>query len=214
MKIEVKDIKKEFKNSLIFENVNYTFESGNIYVLTGPNGCGKSVFLKVLCGFYMPTEGNVTYDGVNYSLKKEFPMCVRALIDKPSFISDMTGYKNLEVLAAILNKIGKKEIEETLKDVNLYQEKDKKYSEYSLGMKQKLGIAQVLMENPEVIVLDEPFNGLDKTSAKKIRELLIKEKENGKIIIIASHIEEDIKSLATHILEFDDYKVKELKWYL
>ena len=134
MKIEVKDIKKEFKNSLIFENVNYTFESGNIYVLTGPNGCGKSVFLKVLCGFYMPTEGNVTYDGVNYSLKKEFPMCVRALIDKPSFISDMTGYKNLEVLAAILNKIGKKEIEETLKDVNLYQEKDKKYSEYSLGM--------------------------------------------------------------------------------
>jgi ABC-2 type transport system ATP-binding protein len=204
MKIEVKKVTKKFKDIEVIKETNITFEEGKVYGFVGRNGSGKSVFLKMLCGFYKPTTGEILYDGVDIVKNGLFPPDTRALIENPSFLSDLTGYENLQLLASIQNKIGKDEIEETLKRVNLFEDRDKKYSKYSLGMKQKLGIAQVLMENPKVLILDEPLNGIENATAEKIRKIIKEEKQKKKIIIIASHITDDIVGLADIVYEFDD----------
>ncbi|MEI3529624.1 MAG: ATP-binding cassette domain-containing protein [Bacilli bacterium] len=208
MKIEIKNVSKSFKNVTILRDINLTLESGKIYGLVGRNGSGKSVFLKMLCAFYDVSSGEILYDGRNILKEKAFPPNTRALIEKPNFIPDLTGYENLELLASIQKKIGKKEILETLDAVNLPDDKKKKYKNYSLGMKQKLGIAQVLMENPDVIILDEPFNGIEEKTAIKLRKLLKEEADKGKLIILASHIKDDIIGLADVIYEFDDGQIK------
>ena len=204
MKIEVKNLSKSFKDISIINNINIKFESGNIYGLYGRNGSGKSVFLKLLCGFYRPTEGEILYDGINLDGNLKFPQNLRALIEKPSFFPELTGYENLKLLAQIQNKISDKEILESLETVNLIQEKDKKFSKYSLGMKQKLGIAQAIMENPDIIILDEPFNGVEQVSVEKIINYLKNEKMKNKIIIFCTHIKEDLDKLADKIYYFDN----------
>lgn len=208
MKIEIKNVSKSFKNITVLHDINLTLESGKIYGLVGRNGSGKSVFLKMLCAFYDVSSGEILYDGRNILKEKAFPPNTRALIEKPNFIPDLTGYENLELLASIQKKIGQKEILETLEAVNLPDDKKKKYKNYSLGMKQKLGIAQVLMENPDVIILDEPFNGIEEKTAMKLRNLLKEEANKGKLIILASHIKDDIIGLADIIYEFDDGQIK------
>lgn len=208
MKIEVKNISKKFRNNLVLKDVNVSFDSGYIYGLSGRNGAGKSIFLKILCGLYKPSSGKILFDDKVYDKDNLHLLNMRALIEKPSFFPELTGYENLELLAKIQSKIGKSEIERALSDVNLYEEKDKKYSEYSLGMKQKLGIAQVLMENPDIIILDEPFNGIEASTVTKISEILKKEKEKGKLIIISTHIKEDLDNLSDFIYYFDAGEVK------
>lgn len=210
MKIEVKNVTKKFRDIIVLENVNLEFNSGKIYALVGRNGSGKSVFLKMICGFYSPTCGEILQDGTNYIKEKKFPIKTRCLIEKPQFLPELTGFQNLRLLASIQNIITDDEIYEALKLVNLYEQKDKRYFQYSLGMKQKLGIAQVLMENPEVIILDEPFNGIEKKTAGELRSVLQKLAKSGKIIIIATHIEEDVKGLANIVYEFDDCSVKKI----
>lgn len=211
MRIDVKNVTKAFKQITILENINMTFESGKIYGLIGRNGSGKSVFLKMLCGFYSPTNGEILFDNINCIKQQIFPPNTRALIEKPDFISDLSGYENLELLAKIQNKIGKDEIIEALKKVNLLEDMDKKFSKYSLGMKQKLGIAQVLMENPEVMILDEPFNGIEDDTVDFLRDLLIKEKKNGKIIILATHIKDDVLKIVDELYKFDKKNVTKLE---
>ncbi len=211
MRIEVKNLTKTFKQATIIENVNITFENGKIYGLIGRNGSGKSVFLKMLCGFYSPTNGEILFDNVNCIKQKVFPPNTRALIEKPDFISDLSGYENLELLAKIQNKIGKEEIIDALKKVNLLDDMDKKFGKYSLGMKQKLGIAQVLMENPEVMILDEPFNGIEDDTVDLLRELLIDEKKKGKIIILATHIKDDISKIVDELYRFDKKNVTKVE---
>lgn len=207
MKIEVKNLRKLFKSNVIIDDINYTFTPGKIYGLYGRNGSGKSVFLKLVCGFYKPTSGEVLINGKNYNLLNEFPTNVRSLIEEPHFLPNLTGYKNLKYLASIQNKISDKEILKSLEQVNLIDEKDKLFSKYSLGMKQKLGIAQALMENPDILILDEPFNGIEEETVKKIRKVLKELSDKGKIIIIASHIKEDIEELSDVKLKFDNGKI-------
>ena len=202
--IEINELSKKIDNQKILKNINLKLESGKIYGLVGRNGSGKSILLKTICGFLKPNHGNVIINGVDIYKNGVFPKNTRALIDIPNYIPDLTGFENLSLLASIENIIGKEEIEQTLKLVNLYEEKDKKFKKYSLGMKQKLGIAQVLMENPDILILDEPFNGLDEISANKIREILINEKRKNKIILIATHIKEDIENLCDVIYEMND----------
>ena len=204
MKLEVKNVSKEFRGISILQNVNMTLTSGNIYAFVGRNGSGKSVFMKILCGFYEPTTGEILQDGINYIKEKEFPKNTRCLIEKPNFLPELTGFENLKILANIQDLL-------TLKEVNLYKDKDKKYSTYSLGMKQKLGIAQVLMEDPDFIILDEPFNGIEKTTAVKLREMLKDLASKGKLIIVASHIEEDVNNFADVIYEFDAGNVEKIQ---
>ena len=210
MKLEIKNLCKKFDNNQVLNDVNLEMNSGNIYGFIGRNGSGKSVLLKIICGFYMPTSGVVLQDEFDYSKEVSFPKNTRALIEKPKFIPDMTGYENLELLASVQNKIGKEEIINTLEKLNLTKEMNKNFSKYSLGTKQKLGIAQVLMENPDMIILDEPFNGVENSTADDIRKLLIEEKQKGKLIIIASHIKEDIENLADEVYEFDGGKVSKI----
>ena len=211
MKIELKNVSKKYKDVTVLSDINVVFESGKIYGFIGRNGSGKSVLLKMICSFYTPTTGEILFDGENIIKEKKFPPSTRALIEKPNFIPDLTGYENLELLASIQNKIGKEEILKSLDDVNLIAEKDKKYSKYSLGMKQKLGIAQVIMEDPKIMILDEPFNGIEEKTADKLRELLKSEAKKEKIIIIASHIKEDIENLCDVIYKFDEGKMEKQK---
>ena len=208
MKIEIKNVSKEFKNITVLNNINLVLEEGNIYGLYGRNGAGKSVLLKLICGFYIPTSGEILYDGQNLNFKKEFPKDLRALIEKPSFFPELTGYENLKLLAKIQNKINDNDIIKALEIVNLKNEMNKKYSKYSLGMKQKLGIAQAIMENPKIIILDEPFNGIEQKTVEKLINYLNSIKDD-RLIIISSHIKEDLKKLSNHIYIVDDGKVYE-----
>ncbi|MDY6072283.1 MAG: ATP-binding cassette domain-containing protein [Bacilli bacterium] len=211
MEIIVKDLSKKFKKVTILENINMKFESGKIYGIVGRNGSGKSVFLKILCSFYKPTTGEILFDNINYNSNNNFPPSVRALIENPTFFPDLTGFENLKLLSSIQNKIGDEEIIKTLDQVNLLSEKDKKYSEYSLGMKQKLGIAQVLMENPDVMIFDELFNGIEEKTVEKIRNILLELKNQNKIIIVTSHIKEDIGVLSDEVYKFDCGRVERVK---
>ena len=207
MKIEVRNLSKSFKNNDVLKDINVTFKSGKIYGLIGRNGSGKSVFLKILCGFYKPTSGQVLYDDLNITDGNIFPPNTRALIEGPNFLPDLTGLENLKLLASIQNKIDEKEIIDVVKNLNLEKDINRKYSKYSLGTKQKLGLVQVLMEDPEVIILDEPLNGIENKTAEKFRNIIKKEKSKGKLIIIASHIREDIVNLVDELYEFDDGKM-------
>lgn len=211
MKLEIKNLSKKFKDVYVLKDINLTFESEKIYGFTGRNGSGKSVLLKIICGFYTPTSGEVLLDNYNYILNNDFPKSTRCLIEKPNFLPDLTGYENLKLLASIENKIGDKEILDTIEKLNLKEEINKKYSKYSLGTKQKLGIAQVLMEDPELIVLDEPLNGIENETAKEVRKILNEEKKKDKIIIVASHIKEDIDTLADVVYNIDNGIVEKIK---
>lgn len=203
--IKVENICKKIKNNEIIKNISYQFDCGKIYGLYGRNGSGKTVFLKLLSGFYKLDSGSVLYDGVSYS-KNNICKDVRVLIDGPSFYGDLSGYDNLKLLADINKKISNKEIEDILKVVNLYDEKDKKYSKYSLGMKQKLGIAQALMENTKYIFLDEPFNGVEEATVTKLIDY-IKSIKKDKVIIISTHIKEDLDNISDVIIKIEDGKI-------
>ena len=209
MDVILTNVSKKIEKEQVLQDVSFSLKEGMIYGLVGRNGSGKSMLLKTICGFIRPDKGSVLVDGIDIYKTNSFPKNTRALIERPNYLPDLTGYENLKMLASIMNKIGDEEIFNTLKKVNLFEEKDKKFKKYSLGMKQKLGIAQVLMEDPDFILLDEPFNGIEDESIEKIRKILLEEKRRGKLIIIATHIKEDIDELCDVIYKMSDGKMKE-----
>lgn len=211
MIVKIIDVSKKFKKVSVLEHVNLELSSGNIYGFVGANGSGKTVLLKMICGFYAPTTGTILINNRNIIEEQSYPENTGALIEKPSFIPDLTGKENLLLLADIQNKITEKDIDRIVEIVDLSKHINKKYETYSLGTKQKLGIAQAIMENPELIILDEPFNGIDSSSAKNIRDYLITMKKEGKLIIISTHIKDDIKLLADQIYVFENESVILLK---
>lgn len=198
--IKLKNVSKVIKNHTVLDNINLEFKGGNMYLLKGHNGCGKTMLLRMLCGLICPTEGKVeTNQDYSYGV----------LIENPSFMKSETGYYNLKYLASIKKLIGKTEIEEMMKIFNLYDVKDKKVKSYSLGMTQRLGIVQALMENPKVILLDEPFNALDDDNFNITFEYLKKEREKGKIIVIAAHsLEQSQIEEFDQVIEMDNGKIK------
>lgn len=208
MKIEVNNVRRKLGNEEVLKNINLELESGKIYGFIGRNGSGKTMLFRTICGFLKPDTGYVKVDGRDLYKNNEFPKDTAALLEKPNYISDLTGFENLKLLSKIKNIINDDQIMETLKLVNLENEADKKFKKYSLGMKQKLGIAGVLMEDPKIMILDEPFNGLDDESTEKIRKILLKEKEKGKLILIATHIKEDIEILGDVIYKMDKGVIK------
>lgn len=209
MKVKIENLTKKIDNNIILDNINLDLEDGKIYGFIGRNGSGKSMLFKTICGFIKPTTGKVIVNGVDLYEKNEFPKETSALIDSPKFITSLSGFENLKLIASIQNKIDDSAINNVLKEINLFSNKDKKVGKYSLGMKQKLGIAQVLMEDPKMIILDEPFNGLEEDSVKKVRDILLSEKEKGKLILIASHIKDDIEILADEVIKLDGGRVIE-----
>lgn len=211
MKIELKNVSKSFKKIKVIDDVSISFESGHIYGFYGRNGSGKSVLQKIISGLYTPTTGTVLVDGVDINAIGTYPSNMRVLIEKPAFFPDISGLENLKLLADINKTIDEKKILEILELVNLTEEKNKKYSKYSLGMKQKLGVAQAIMEDPDILILDEPFNGIEQATVDKLTEYLLEKKKEGKLIIVSTHIKEDLTKLSDKIYVFDNGKVSEAK---
>lgn len=208
--IEIKNVSKTIDKQQVLKDINLTLEDGKTYAIIGHNGSGKSMLLRLICGLISPDTGSVLIN------KEELKNNINkynfgVLIEKPKFLNNLTGFENLEILASINNKINSNDIDQILKSVDLYDEKDKKYRNYSLGMKQKLGIAQALMENPDIILLDEPFSALDKQSTKKIRELILKLKKQDKLIIIATHSKEDVNLLCDEVLEMESGMIEKVR---
>lgn len=210
MKIELKKVNKSFKNNKVINDVSVTFESGHIYGFYGRNGSGKSVLQKIISGLYVPDSGSVLIDGVDINKSNIYPQNMRILIEKPAFFPDMSGFDNLKLLADINKIIDNKRIIEILELVNLKDEMNKKYSKYSLGMKQKLGVAQAIMEDTDIIILDEPFNGIEQATVDKLTEYLLKKKKEGKLIIVSTHIKEDLTKLSDKIYMFDNGSIKQV----
>ena len=196
--VKVEGLSKEFRGEMILQDVNITLERGKIYGLVGMNGSGKTVFMKCLCGFLKPTTGKVTVDGKEVGKEIDFPQDLGLMIETPGFIPYMSGKSNLKNLALIRNQIGNYEIEEALRSVGLDPNLKKHVSKYSLGMRQRLGIAQAIMEKPRLLILDEPFNGLDVQGVKDIRELLMSLQKQGVTILLASHYDEDIRTSVSY----------------
>lgn len=199
----VKDVVKRFGAAEILHGVNMTLEQGKIYGIIGNNGSGKTVLMKCICGFLPVTSGEILVNGRRIGKDIDFPDSLGAIIETPGFLNNLTGRKNLEILAQLKGRIGRREIKEVLRQVGLDPELKKKVSQYSLGMRQRLGIAQAIMEDPELLILDEPFNGLDKHGVDEIRQLILKWKAQGKTILLASHNGEDIRVLCDEVFEMD-----------
>ena len=208
MKIEICKLSKIIDKNIILNDVNMNLESGNIYGFIGRNGSGKTMLLKMICGFVNPSSGNILIDDESIFQKNYFNNNIRALIEKPKFIDSLSGFDNLKLLVNINNTIDDNTINYWLDKIGLLDEKNKLYGKYSLGMKQKLGIIQVLMEDPPIMIFDEPLNGIDEKSANIVRDILLKEKENGKLILISTHIKEDIETLCNVIYKFDNGNVQ------
>ncbi|MGN0291744.1 MAG: ATP-binding cassette domain-containing protein [Lachnospiraceae bacterium] len=211
MYLEMNAVTKVIAGETVLNQVNLSMDRGKIYGLWGKNGSGKTMIMRAICGLIRPTEGEVIIDGEVLGEKKDFPESVGVLIENPGFIGKYTGYQNLKMLADIKKEIGKEEIEEILKKIGLRENADKKYKKYSLGMKQKLGIAAALMENPEMILLDEPTNALDEESVKNLRGILLEHKKRGALIILASHEKDELKALADEIYVVENGKIKKEK---
>jgi ABC-2 type transport system ATP-binding protein len=209
--IEIKALNKSYKKAIILDNIDLKIEKGMIYGFTGYNGSGKSMLFKAICGFIIPTSGEIKVFNDILTKNSTFPNNVGLLIEHPGFIPEMSGFQNLKYLAGIRNTIGDKEIKEAMELVGLDPKVTKKVRTYSLGMKQRLGIAQAIMEKPELIILDEAFNGLDKSGVEQIRALLTRLKSEGKTILMSSHMSEDIEVLCDHVFELDKGKIKEIR---
>ncbi len=203
MNITIENVSKEYKNEYVLRNITLTLQSGKVYGLYGKNGSGKTMLMRMICGLIRPTTGRICIDGKELGKNISFPNSVGALIENPEFIESFSGYNNLKMLADIKRIIGKKEIEEVLKHVNLYDQKNKKVRKYSLGMKKKLGIAAAIMENPELVLLDEPMNALDKNSMECVRKIINHLKAQNKLIIIASHDLNDLNNISDEIIKLE-----------
>ncbi len=208
MYLEIKNITKVIDGTKVLDSVTLSMERGKIYGLRGRNGSGKTMIMKAICGLIRVKEGEIWIDGELLGKKYDFPKSIGALIETPGFVENYSGYSNLKMLADMKGFIGKKEIETIMERVGLDPKEKKKVKKYSLGMRQKLGIAAALMEHPELIVLDEPTNALDEESVQVLHCLLQEEKDRGALIIIASHDEEELKRLCDEIYIVNAGKVK------
>ena len=201
--IEVQNVVKRFRDQVVLKNVSISFEKGKIHGIVGRNGSGKTVLFKCICGLMHPEEGVILVNGKRVGRDVDMPEDIGAIIEAPGFLPNYSGYKNLRFLATIRRKIGKEEILNVLKMVGLDPESRKHVGKYSLGMRQRLGIAQAIMEDPEILILDEPMNGLDNAGVQDIRALLLELKAQGKTILLASHNHEDIAALCDTVHEMD-----------
>lgn len=205
--IEVKDYSKEIHKKVVLDHVNLELHSGTVYGLKGPNGSGKTMLMRAICGLIFPTEGAVVIDGETIGKDIDFPRSVGVLLENPSFIPNYSGYKNLELLASIQEKIKKEQIVTTLEKVGLDAQDKKHYRKYSLGMKQKLGIAGAIMEDPDILILDEPLNALDAVGVEMVHGIVKDFKDKNKIVILACHDAAELEKMADKIITIENGKV-------
>lgn len=207
--IEVKNVTKKFREYRALDDVTVTFEKGKIHGIVGRNGSGKTVLFKCICGFFKVDGGEILIEGKKIGKEIEAPSDAGVIIENPGFLPGYTGYQNLSFLADIKGKLTRHDITEVMGKVGLDAGSRKRVGKYSLGMKQRLGIAQAIMENPSLLILDEPMNGLDNQGVQEVRALLLELKKMGKTILLASHNKEDIAVLCDTVVEFDRGRILE-----
>ena len=209
--IAVENVMKRYGTQTVLKDVSVSFEKGKIHGIIGRNGSGKTVLFKCICGFITPDGGRVLVDGKQIGKDVDIPKDLGLIIENPGFLPNYSAFRNLKFLAMLQKKITDEDIRETLRKVGLDPESRKWVGKYSLGMRQRLGIAQAIMEDPAILVLDEPFNGLDKHGVEEMRTLLLELKEQGKTILLASHNSEDIRLLCDRVYEMDAGVLTELE---
>lgn len=197
--IIVDHVSLQIKNAKLLSDVNLKLESGMVYGLRGRNGSGKTVMMKCICGFMRPTEGKITINGKVLHKDMDFLPSAGIIIEEPGFFPNYSGFKNLKILAGIQNRISDIKIREMMEMVGLDTKMKKPVGKYSLGMRQRLGIAQAMMEDPDILILDEPTNGLDEDGVEWFRQFILEQKERGKLILLASHSREDIEMLSDEV---------------
>lgn len=206
--IEVKEVSCRLKNRVILDQISLHLQAKKCYGFVGHNGCGKTMLFRAIAGLLRYTDGEVLIDGKKIGHDIDFIGDCGTIIGETAFINHLSGYDNLLILAQIRQKISSKEIEEAFAKVGLSHAMHEKYKNYSLGMKQRLRIAQAIMEDPKVLILDEPFNGLDKQGTKEIQDLLLTYKKRGKTILLTSHDERDIERLCDEVFEMSQGRLQ------
>lgn len=210
MYIEVKNYSKKIKGVQILSEINLRMEAGTAYGLKGKNGCGKTMLMRAIAGLMLPTSGYVEIDGKIIGKDIRYPESVGVLIENPAFLPGETGFSNLKILASLTGKASDEQIRKTITDVGLEPMDKRKYRKYSLGMKQRLGIASAIMERPDIIILDEPTNALDKNGVLLLRNLIGREKERGALIILSCHDEEEMDMLADVVVHMGEGRIEEV----
>ena len=205
--VRLEDYCKSFKSAEVLKNINLTLESGTVIGLKGKNGSGKTMLMRAISGLILPTSGKVYINDKELGRQISFPPSIGILIENPSFISNYTGFKNLKILASIQNRISDDEIRDAIRKVGLDPDDKRTFKKYSLGMKQRLGIAAAIMERPDIVILDELINALDEAGAGLIKGLLDELKANGSLIIIACHDTEELNYLSDEIYEIYDGEI-------
>lgn len=209
--IEVKNVTKKWGNNTVLNSVNLTAERSEIIGIIGHNGSGKTVLMKCICGFITPDSGEITVSGKRVGRDIDIPKNIGLIIETPGFLPNFSGFSNLWQLAKIRGKICKNDVREVMEKVGLNPNDKKHVGKYSLGMRQRLGIAQAIMENPDILILDEPMNGLDKNGVNDMRELLLRLKSDGKTMIVASHNSADIDILCDRVFEIEKGNLKQVR---
>ncbi|HLR16125.1 MAG TPA: ATP-binding cassette domain-containing protein [Bacillota bacterium] len=205
--IQLEGVYKVIDGNTVLERIDLQLEQGLIYGFRGNNGSGKTMLFRAISGLIHPSEGIIVVDGKQIGKDISFPENLGLLIEHPGFIPEYTGLKNLELLALIQGKIDKQQVKDAIDRVGLDPNDRRKFRKYSLGMKQRLGIAQAIMEDPELIILDEPTNGLDEDGVKRINQMILDLKEEGKTILIASHDRESLDKVSDEIYQIDGGKI-------
>lgn len=201
--ISVRQVSKAFGETEVLHDVSHDFEEGKIHGIVGNNGSGKTVLMKCICGFLLPTKGQIFVKNKRVGWDMDFPEDSGIIIETPGFLPNLTGMKNLELLASLRRRIDREAIRQAILRVGLDPDMKKPVGKYSLGMRQRLGIAQAIMENPSLLILDEPLNGLDKVAVVQMRALIRELREQGKTVILASHNQQDIEELCDTVCEMD-----------
>ena len=206
--IRIDSVALQLNKRQILNNISLELHSGKIYGLVGNNGCGKTMLMKCICGFVHPTGGQIQADGKVIGKDVDYLPDVGIILETPGFIGYYSGLQNLKVLAGINHKIGQEQIRDAMRRVGLDSDLKLAVKKYSLGMRQRLGLAQAIMENPSVLILDEPMNGLDRKGVEEVRRILLDLKALDKLLLIASHSAEDIKILCDKVFEMDSGKIE------
>ena len=210
--ITILNFSLEIRNAKILNNISTEFETGKIHGLIGRNGSCKTMLMKCICGFVRPTSGTITVNGKRIGKDCDFPESVGIIIETPGFIPYYSGYKNLKLLADLNKKISGEQVKAAMEKVGLEPNLKRHVKKYSLGMRQRLGLAQAIMENPDLLILDEPMNGLDKEGVADMRNYLLELKKQGKTILLASHSAEDIAVLCDTVCEMDKGRLTRIKY--
>lgn len=204
MNIKVEALSKKINGAMVLKDISCEFVSGNIYGIVGKNGSGKTMLLREIAGLIRPTKGSISVDGKTLHHDISFPPNLGLIIEKPDFLNYLTGFENLKMLAEIRHRVADDKIKTLMTKFSLEPNSKQTVKKYSLGMKQKIGIIQAIMENPDILILDEPFNALDEDTVLLVRNLLLQYRKDGKLIVITSHHREDIDAICNHIYRMEE----------